>query len=144
MIATGQIKSILNETSVFAGLPEATLGRIADSVWVKTYEPGTVLYRHGDDALESFVLISGLVRFTFDKGSGALAPSSLIRSRTIFGWAALVPEHPRRLGSAEVLERSQIIVINGDKLIDILRDEPAAGFLVMQRLASMIARNFMS
>jgi len=144
MIAANDVKTILNETSVFAGLPSATLERIAQIVRIQTYEPGTFIYRHGDDALEACVLVKGLVRFTIGKGSGALFPSSLIRSRTIFGWAALVPEHPRRLGSAECLERSTLILIGGDQLLEILRDDPSAGFLVMQRLASMIARNFMT
>ena len=60
----------------------------------------------------------------------------------IFGWVALVPEHPLRLGRAQCLDKSKILAINGSLLLDILEKDPKSGFLVMKRLCSLIASTF--
>ena len=54
-----------------------------------------------------------------------------------------VPEQDKRLASSQCIAPSQVICINGERLLDILREDPASGFVVMQRLAAMIARSFM-
>lgn len=63
--------------------------------------------------------------------------------RMVFGWAALVDDQPRRVATAECLEDSVVLAISGQHLLEILEAHPQAGFLVMRRLAAMIARNFM-
>ncbi|MEK9673748.1 MAG: hypothetical protein VW268_14795 [Rhodospirillaceae bacterium] len=68
---------------------------------------------------------------------------AVLRSRMIFGWASLIPDHPKRLGSAESVEPTQRLVFDGDDLKDVLRDNPDSGFKVMERLCGMIARSFM-
>ncbi len=65
-------------------------------------------------------------------------------SRMVFGWAALVEDQPRRIATAVCLEPSSVLAIRGDKLLDVFEKDPRAGFLVMRRIAAMIARNFMN
>lgn len=61
----------------------------------------------------------------------------------VFGWAALVSGQPRRLAKSEAIEPSTVLAINGDQLLEVIEQDPASGFVVMQRVAAMIARNFM-
>ncbi len=64
-------------------------------------------------------------------------------SRMVFGWAGMVDEAPRRVATAVCLEPSRVIATNGAEIIKILEQDTAAGFLVMRRLAAMVARSFM-
>jgi toluene monooxygenase system ferredoxin subunit len=82
------------------------------------------------------------VKFTTDLGVGTLNVETLMKRHMVFGWAALIPEHPRRLGNAICLEDSKLLLINGDALLDVLGTHPQSGFVVMRRLCSMIANTF--
>ena len=93
----------------------------------------------GREALDMFVLVRGLVRFTTDTSVGHLYNETVMRRYMIFGWAALVPEHPRRIGTASCLEGSKSLSINGDDLLKVLGRGPQSGFIVMKRLCSLIA-----
>ena len=61
----------------------------------------------------------------------------------IFGWAALLDDQPRRVATASCLENSSVLVVDGVALLEIFARNTDAGYLVMRRLAGMIARNFM-
>ncbi len=40
------------------------------------------------------------------------------------------------------MESSTVLVMNGDRMMEIFTNHPQAGFLVMKRLCSMIANTF--
>ncbi len=132
----------LGETNLFSGVDQGTLGRIADICVSRSYTSHQCIYEPGDDADHAYVLLSGSVRFTLETGITMLSSGSVMKSRMVFGWAALVPDQSQRIGSARCLEPSVVLAVKGDDLIDILRQAPESGFLVMHRLAGMIARNF--
>jgi CRP-like cAMP-binding protein len=97
----------------------------------------------GDAADSAFVVATGRVRFTLGVGNRPGSGGSIMTSRMTFGWAALVDEHPRRVATASCLEPSLLLAIDGRRLLSILEQDTTAGFLVMRRLAAMIARNFL-
>lgn len=146
MTSRAAIRDILNDIPLFAGCSGETLDRIAAISGERHVAKGALIYAEGDQAPEMFVLVKGLVSFTTPGGAGAgvglLHVETLMKRYMIFGWAALVPEHPRRLGSARCLEDSELIAINGDDLLEILERDPASGLRVMTRLCSMIASTF--
>ncbi len=133
----------LAQAELFAGLDEGTLNRIAQISSILHCDENHVLYQPGDDASDAFVLIRGRVRFKLDGGGAAQSSGSVMSSRRVFGWAALVPEHPRRVATAVCLEPSEVIAIDGEELLDILAENTAAGFTVMRRLTEVVARSFM-
>ncbi|MCB1521397.1 MAG: cyclic nucleotide-binding domain-containing protein [Hyphomicrobiaceae bacterium] len=142
MIETQNIQEMLNEIPLFSGCSPDVLSRMAKIVVERDCAKGEEIYHAGDEALDMFVLVNGLVSFTAGSGVSHLYVEKLMKRHMIFGWAALVPEHPRRLGSAKCLERSQLLVLNGDRVMEILGSDPQSGFVVMKRLCSMIASTF--
>ncbi|MCB1506183.1 MAG: cyclic nucleotide-binding domain-containing protein [Hyphomicrobiaceae bacterium] len=142
MLELSQINEILNETPLFAGCAPASLAAIAQAAKVRDYAKGEVIYNAGDQALEMYVLILGLVSFKTKSGEGHLHVETLMKRHMVFGWAALIPEHPRRLGSATCMDASKVLTINGDTIMAILAEHPQSGFVVMKRLCSMIASTF--
>lgn len=142
MLDQKQIHVILNEIPLFAGCSSEVLDQLASIARERQYSKGEVIYEAGEQAVEMYVLLHGLVSFKTARGVGHLFVETLMKRHMIFGWAALVPEHPRRLGSAECMEPSTVLVINGDRMMEIFTNQPQAGFMVMKRLCSMIASTF--
>ncbi len=139
---TEEIRRMLNETPLFSGCASATLGAIAELAEKRQAHEGEVIYEAGSEAGDVFVLVKGLVRFKTETSVGHLYNETLMKRYMIFGWAALIPDHPRRLGSATCLEDSELLSMNGDKLLEVLANDPQSGFAVMKRLCSMIAATF--
>lgn len=142
MLSRESIQQILNETPLFAGCSSETLAATAAIAVERDCKRGEEIYEAGREAVDMFVLVRGLVSFTTDTGAGSLYVETLMKRHMVFGWAALVPEHPRRLGGARCLEDSKLLVVNGDALMEVLAAHPQSGFLVMKRLCSMIASTF--
>ena len=142
MIKTEQLTSMLGHTPLFQGCADSTLTDIAMNVTEIDYEKGDFIYEAGDKADNVYVLVNGIVTFISKTGLGFLNVQRVMERTMIFGWIALVPEHPNRIGSAQCLENAKILSINGDKLLGILEKDPKAGFLVMKRLCSLIASTF--
>jgi CRP-like cAMP-binding protein len=142
MLDTAQIHDILNEIPLFSGCSDEVLDALAAVAERHEFKKGETIYEAGDQAIDMYVLLHGLVSFKTPRGVGHLFVETLMKRHMIFGWASLVPEHPRRLGSATCMEGSTMLVMNGDRIMEILSSEPQAGFLVMKRLCSMIANTF--
>lgn len=134
---------VLANAELFARVDEQTIAAIAGISEFRRYEEGDSVYQMGDQADHAFVVVSGRVRFTLGVGNRPGSGGSIMTRRTTFGWAALVDEHPRRVATASCLEPTVLLAIDGRRLLSILEKETTSGFLVMRRLASMIARNFL-
>ncbi len=132
----------LGRAELFKGIDQAILEKIAAVAQLREYEESDVIYELGDDADDVQVLISGRVRFTLGVGNRGQSSGSIMTGRMVFGWAALVDDQPRRVATAACLEDSIVLAVSGNQLMEILEQEPEAGFTVMRRLAAMIARNF--
>lgn len=137
------IVETLKRAQLFSDVADRTLEKIAAVSELRDFEEGDVIYQFGDDAEEIYVLKSGRVRFTLGVGNRPESGHSIMTSRMVFGWAGLVDEAPRRVATAVCLEPSTVIAVNGKQLVQILERDTAAGFLVMRRIAAMVARNFM-
>jgi toluene monooxygenase system ferredoxin subunit len=130
----------LQLAELFAGLPDATLERIAGIAKREEHPAGSTLYRLGDSADYICVLESGRVNFEIGRGERTAPAGFALRKGEVFGWNALLEHYPQRIATATCLDNAAILKINGKEMLQILNSEPAAGFLVMRRLASLINR----
>lgn len=142
MIKTDQLKDILGHIPLFQGCTDSTLAEISMIVAEIDFEKGEFIYEAGDKADNVYILVNGIVTFIGKTGLGFLNVQRVMERSMIFGWIALVPEHPNRIGSAQCLENAKILSIKGDKLLAILDKDSQSGFLVMKRLCSLIASTF--
>ena len=134
----------LKNTDLFQDLSDQTLQAIAEITAPATFEEGDNIYQLGDDANDLYYLESGRVRFSIGVGNRPDGSGSLILPGKIFGWAALLRDHPRRVATASCLEDSTLYVISRGKLLELFDQDHAAGYQVMRRLATTIAGDFVS
>ena len=133
----------LKQADLFAGVADRTLSRLAKISEFHHYKNGETIYKFGDDATDAYVLVSGRVNFTLQLGDKTQTSGSIMTSRQVFGWAALIEHQPERIATAVCIQPSSVLAINGDKIMSIFEEDTAGGFKVMKRLSSMIARNFL-
>lgn len=132
--------SALDVGELFNGIGAATIEALAGFARRETHQPGTLLYRPGDPAEDFYVLDSGRVEFLVGRGDRTAPGGFMLKKGEVFGWAALLDGYPARIASARCLEESSLLRINGKAALRALEGDPAAGFIVMRRLAALIAR----
>ena len=139
-IFLGAQPSALDVGELFAGIPAATALSLGALAKREDCPPGSVLYRPGDPADDFFVLDSGRVEFLIGRDERTTPGGFMLRKGEVFGWAALLDGHPLRIASARCLEASSLLRVNGKAALAVLERDPAAGFMVMRRLAALITR----
>ena len=132
--------SALDVGELFNGLDASTIDALTALAHRESHGPGEVLYRPGDPAEDFYVLDSGRVEFLIGRGDRTAPGGFMLKKGEVFGWAALLDGHPVRIASARCLEQSSVLRINGKDTLRVLESDPAAGFVVMRRLAALIAR----
>ena len=133
-------QSALSVSELFAGISGDTLSAISSLVQKEEREAGSICYDFGDPADDFYVLESGRVEFLIGRDERVSPAGFMLRKGEVFGWAPLVENHPRRIARATCLEQSKLLRIDGRKTLALLAADPASGFIVMRRLASLIAR----
>jgi toluene monooxygenase system ferredoxin subunit len=133
--------SALKMADLFDGIAERTLDQIIGLARNETHEEGSVLYRPGDPVEDFYVLESGRVNFSIGREERTRPAGFMLRKGEIFGWAALLENQPQRIASASCLEKSTLLAINGKETLKVLESDPAAGFVVMRRLSSLITKH---
>jgi toluene monooxygenase system ferredoxin subunit len=134
----GGESSALDVGELFTGLAPATLEKLVLLAKKESHPAGATLYRPGDAAEDFFVLDSGRVEFQIGRDPAGF----MLKKGEVFGWAALLESHPQRIASARVLENATVLRINGKQALGVLESDPASGYVVMRRLAGLIARFF--
>jgi toluene monooxygenase system ferredoxin subunit len=133
--------SALDVGEVFSGLSAQTIDKLSQLARAEEHGPGAVLYRPGDPAEDFFVLDAGRVEFLLGRDVRTARGGFMLNKGELFGWAALLDGYPVRIASARCIEASTVLRINGKEALSILASDPSAGFVVMRRLAGLIARH---
>lgn len=129
---------VLARTDFFAGLTSAQLELVSGVSRFETYEESVQIYRHGDTALDFYVLVDGMVRFAVGFGSRDASKGDILRRGKVFGWAALTPATNQRIATASCLTPCTVLAIDGPALVALLERDHTLGFRVMKQLNLLI------
>jgi CRP/FNR family cyclic AMP-dependent transcriptional regulator len=129
----------LRAGELFAGLSDDILERIAALCQEETYCPGAAIFSEGDEAQKLYILQEGVVALRVQPASGAksIVVQPIEKRCGIFGWSGMV-EPNIYTASAVCATDVKVIAVDGKKLMAVFEDFPAAGLVVMRRLATVI------
>ena len=96
-----------------------------------------MIYRQGELAERFYYLKSGRVRIFMSSENGQEKTLTLLEQGNIFGEAAFFDGLPR-VSSARTLEKSQIIPINREVLLDCFREEPMLAFQLLHLFSKTV------
>ncbi|MGP8198806.1 MAG: cyclic nucleotide-binding domain-containing protein [Limisphaerales bacterium] len=129
------IINLLRPLSMFAGLGDGELRKIARLFVQKLYRPGEQVFAKGDSGDEAFVVLRGKISIQLEKESPAVAQLS---DGKIFGELAFLDGAPRA-AFAVASQPSILLVMKRTAFADLVRREPGLGMVVMRNLAQDLA-----
>jgi ABC-type nitrate/sulfonate/bicarbonate transport system permease component len=135
-----EISDMLRRAIPFQIVPDDMLGDIAKLATCRSYARGDMIYDMGDPADGIHVVSSGSVRHTMRTDAADLERT--MRSGDVFGWAAVLDGRRHRLAKTVCLECTELIEINGEDLMQLIKRSPASGDVIMSRFATLITREF--
>ena len=136
--------SALHAAPMFKGVSDATLRALEAAARRETHAEATTLYEIGDPADDLYVLESGRVEFRIGREDRTQQAGFMLRRGEIFGWAALLEDHPRRIARAACMEPSVLLRIDGARALELLQADPLSGYHVMRQLSQLITHQFTS
>jgi CRP/FNR family cyclic AMP-dependent transcriptional regulator len=129
----------LRTSDLFAGLDDEMLAKIAMLCQEQSCKAGAVIFSEGDPAGKLYILNEGIVTIRIqpapDGKSFVVQP--IEKKAGVFGWSGLA-DPSIYTASAVCATDVKVIAIDGEKLMALLEEFPAAGLVVMRRLVTII------
>jgi len=133
-------KAPLADFTLFQNLPAELLEKIAKISNEEEYAPGETIFREGEKADKLHFLLSGTITLKVKLTSRpeSITVSAVNQRYESFGWSGVIPPF-HYTASAYCEQNCKVLTIPGEPFMQLLQVNPQAGFLVMQRLAELIA-----
>lgn len=131
---------ILSQASLFEKLTEEQLKAIAEISEEETCQQGEVLFWEGDPAESLYILVEGEINIFVQLSSRPerITVSVISQPYQTLGWSGLVA--PNVYTASALCEvDSRLVAIDGAALTEILKDDPAMGFVVLGCIAEVMS-----
>lgn len=119
--------------------PTAASALLADSVQ-RTMPRNGWLFHEGDDSPDAFVIDTGLLKLFKTTLAGSQALVALRGPGDIVGELGAMDGRPRLLSAVAAVE-TQVTVIPGDRLVDLIRDRPEFAMTMLSNLATLVRQS---
>lgn len=125
----------LRELTIFNGLEDRVLDRLAGMAELRSFETGTRLYQQGDLNVPFCILVSGQMSFFRTAPDGTVTVVDVVRPSGYTGLQAVLTQMPVLTG-VEAVAPSRAILIDGAVLRTLVREEPslASALLVAEAM----------
>ena len=129
------IINLLRPLSMFAGLGDGELRKIARLFVQKLYRPGEFVFAKGDSSGEAYIVLRGKINIQLERDA---APVAELKDGKIFGELAFLDGSPRNAYAAAA-QPSILLVVQRTAFTDLARREPNLGMVVMRNIALDLA-----
>ena len=118
----------------FLDLKPQQIESLADISSIIHCKEGTAIFCEGDRVDNVYIIIPtrGVVRIT------TAEPLDII------GWSKLTPVVRQRTASTIAIKDSTLLALNGDALNRLCEDDPRLGYIIMRRIANVVASNLLT
>jgi CRP-like cAMP-binding protein len=129
----------LARTTIFGGLDEAALQRVADESIEASYRPGAVVFAQGDPGDCLYVVTSGRLKLQVrTRGLDTLMLTTL-RAPDTFGELAVIDRGPRS-ATVVALEPSTLLAVARSTVLALLSDRPEVTEALLRGLGATVRR----
>lgn len=134
-----EIKQLLADRGVFAGLDQGHLDILAGHATERKLSAGDVLARQGEEARAFYLVLEGALVIEVPAITGPRLEITRLSAGEVFGWSWLIPPynwhfHARAAGATRVIE------FDGKALLDRCEADPAFGYPLLKRFSELMAR----
>ena len=125
----------IQQTELFRGMGKDFLKEVMHITMKESHKEGDFLFREGDPAVYSYVLLKGRVEVTIGEEGHLVFVIS--RPGEAFGWSSLIDREVYS-ASAECREPTRLLKMGKEGFQKILEKDPSNGFIFFKRLAGML------
>ena len=126
----------LKRSDFFLGFDDQALAAIARFARMETYEAGKVVFDRDDEAHTAFIILKGRVRQGFEVSPGTEVWFLTGEPGDLFGFGSMLTPRVRSM-RAKASEKTEVVALDADALLEYLEANPRFGFIFMERLAQV-------
>lgn len=133
------VKEFIEHLSLLGELNEEELNALLPLIEEVTCKAEEEIFKQGEEAKYFYMVVEGEVTIHFNpKGEAALIISNLGKG-DMFGWSSVLGSHTYTSG-AMCAKDGKLLRIKGNDLKKLCQERPQTGILIIERIASLIAR----
>ena len=120
------------------------IDRLAKISRIQLFQPEEELFHEGDRVENLYIILSGevvLENYIPTMGNHVVAHAE---SLDVIGWSCLTPVVRQRTATVKVVKSARMITIKGEDLINLCEMDTALGYVIMRRVANIVASQFLS
>jgi CRP-like cAMP-binding protein len=129
----------LKRIAIFAGLPDPTVGRIADDCGWQSYQAGQGIVGYQDASTDILFLLVGKARVVNYSADGKSVVFVDLMPPAVFGEIGAIDRRPRS-ASVEALEACTVASLSARDFEQLMLREPAVATAVLRHLAAEVRR----
>jgi CRP-like cAMP-binding protein len=129
--------SIIERNRLFRGLPAPTIQQIVSLATRRTYKESAVVFMRGDPGDALYGVVTGKVRISASGPGGKEIFLNVIEPGDAFGEIALLDGQPRT-ATASTLAASELMVIQRQSFLDLVRREPQLAVHLIELLCRRV------
>jgi len=120
------------------------LERLASISAILEVKAGTTIFCEGDRVDNVYIILDGQVAVDSDIPGHGSVRIYQAEALDIIGWSKLTPIVRQRVATTAALKDSRLLVINGDGLESLCEEDKHIGFVIMRRIANVVATNMLT
>jgi CRP-like cAMP-binding protein len=126
----------LKRSEFFLGFDDQALAAIVRFARMETYEAGRVVFDRDEEAHTAYIILKGRVRQGFEVSPGTEVWFLTGEPGDLFGFGSMLSPRVRSM-RAKASEKTEVVAIDADALLEYLEANPRFGFIFMERLAQV-------
>ena len=120
-----------------AGFDAAHIAQLALMARDMCFDKGVVIFPEGDQSREFYLLVHGMVALEIMSG-GTRHRVQTLHAGDEFGFSALLSDK-RKVLQARALDRVDVLVFDGEQLLETFKTDPAFGMAFAMRLVGVVS-----
>lgn len=144
MLNQADITSTIKTIPWFFELSSESVQRLTAIAGLKEFCAGEIIFSEGEQHNHLYIILDGKVGLeSLVPGHGSLQISTT-ESLDVIGWSCLTPVVRQNTCTAIALETTRVLVFNAETLMSLCEDDCDLGFIIMRRLANIVASRLLT
>lgn len=138
-----ELIEILKSVPWFLEFNPKQLERLAGIAALVEVEEEKSIFCEGDRVDNLYIILSGEVDIYATIPSRGQVHIFTAEPLDIIGWSRMTPVVRQRTASAVALRKTRLLMLNGDALSELCERDRHVGYVIMKRLANVVASNLL-
>ncbi len=144
MLNQAETITLIKTIPWFLDLSPDSIQRLSGIAELQTFDSGDVIFAEGEQHPYLYVILEGKVTIEgYVPGRGSM-PIYTAESLDVVGWSSLTPVVRQKTGTARVITYTKLLSFKSNTLMELCEADCDLGFVVMRRLANIIASRLLT